>query len=233
MKQTGDITCAQCGEITHYTMTADVQRRLVGLAEVNTVVLQIECMSCAGAILVVPETLETVEFSGTGRRTWMIFQDDLWSEDHNRAITATLDNAEQSMNSDLRRAADLVSLALNRRKFDVRGLFLSSLVQMRQGNWSEAVDPLRTALRFAPDHVELWNNLGTCYLALERPDAAEHCFTSGRSIEPGNPKMLLGLANAALLRDNLTLARQHLRMALQIDPNYSPAKKLLNSLPRG
>lgn len=233
MRTSGDLYCASCGSVTRYEMAADVRRRIAGMAEVSEVLLQVECASCAQGLLVKPDTLETVEsMDDSKRRLKMLFLDDRWSEGRNKAINDILDRAEPLIGRDPGAADELVSEALRLRRFDVRGLFLRGVLQMRRGAWADAVETLRVAHRFAPESAELWNNLGSCYVALEQTDLAEQCFVTGRKLHRDNPKMLLGLANVALLRGEVLLARKHLEEARRLDPGYQPARVLLASIHR-
>ena len=55
---------------------------------------------------------------------------------------------------------------------------------LEHGEYGAAVIHYERALRGAPDHVGVLNNLGLCYKALGAPDRAEECYRAALAAEP-------------------------------------------------
>ncbi|MDQ2961922.1 MAG: tetratricopeptide repeat protein [Pseudomonadota bacterium] len=72
---------------------------------------------------------------------------------------------------------------------------------LEQGEFGAAVIHYERALRGAPGHVDVLNNLGLCYKMLGATDRAEECYRAALAAEPKHPDALVNLANILFQRE--------------------------------
>jgi tetratricopeptide (TPR) repeat protein len=83
----------------------------------------------------------------------------------------------------------------------------SALIDL--GRDEEALDMLKRTLDLAPDHPTPYNQLGQVYLKLKNFKKAKAAFEEAIQINPFNPDVHVGLANAsAMLGDNVGSAQE-------------------------
>ena len=87
-----------------------------------------------------------------------------------------------------------------------------------RGLWQEALAELEAATRLAPDVANGWNNLGSVYLALQRPADAVRAFR--RALEAGSGEAVVrrNLAGALLEMGDLPEARRQIEITLRLSP---------------
>ena len=76
------------------------------------------------------------------------------------------------------------------------------------------------------------NNLGIIRFRANRLDDAEQLFLESGDIDPTYARPHYNIAEIALRRGKVELARMHLQRALEIDPGYDKARAKLESLSR-
>lgn len=95
------------------------------------------------------------------------------------------------------------------------------------GRMDEAL-PLRLrAVELAPDYLPARLRLGDVLLKANRPAEAARTYDEALLRAPGNPFALLGLARCALTAGDWSKAREHLRNAIALNPDFIGALSLL------
>jgi Tfp pilus assembly protein PilF len=126
-------------------------------------------------------------------------------------------------NADAARQAILKSLDLEPDNADAR--LLAGLIFMGREMYLRAIDEFQYALRLRPDFQYAMNNLGACYLALERWDDAipiyEQLAGDLRYSTPGVAHNNLGWA--WYKKGDLKKAETHFRQARLVQPQLCPA----------
>lgn len=113
--------------------------------------------------------------------------------------------------------------------FNDRGILLR-----RQGLWSKAAENYAKALRIAPDDAGLLYNMGVAHAEGKKYDVALDYFKKALDADPTlmtkAPSVGYNIATAYHRCQNPAAARDCLRAALELDPGYEPAKRLLDHL---
>lgn len=99
----------------------------------------------------------------------------------------------------------------------------------RSGREREGLQELRAAIQLDPDlEDDAWNGLGWGLLSAGKIDEACQQFTAALKFNPELAEAHYGLALALLRKGEAARAREHLRRALTIRPDYPEAARLLN-----
>ncbi len=113
--------------------------------------------------------------------------------------------------------------------FNDRGILLR-----RQGLWAQAVDNYRKALEIAPGDAGLLYNIGVAHAEGRQYDIALQYFEKAQAGDPDlirqAPSVGYNIATAHHRCRNLPEARQFLKLSLDLDPHYEPARRLLEHL---
>lgn len=113
--------------------------------------------------------------------------------------------------------------------FNNRGILLR-----RQGLWQEAVENYRKALSIAPDDAGLLYNLGVAYADGKQYDRAVVHFEKALEVDQNlvkqTPSVGYNIATAYHRCRDLPQARRFLQAALELDPGYEAAKRMLEHL---
>lgn len=113
--------------------------------------------------------------------------------------------------------------------FNNRGILLR-----RQGKWREAVDNYERALSIAPNDAGLYYNIGVAYADGRVYDRALENFDKAVTVDPAilkhTPAVPYNIATAHHRCRNKAEALSFAKQALELDPDYEPAKRLLAQL---
>src|SRR5208283_5050145 len=93
-----------------------------------------------------------------------------------------------------------------------------------------AVIHYERALRFAPHHTGLLNNLGISYKAMGAADRAEACFRAALEVEPQHADALANLAYALYQREAYAEAMATVDRLLVLRPYAPPSLRLQRAL---
>jgi len=129
-------------------------------------------------------------------------------------------------------AIDAKGVALTRDDlwmFNNRGIALR-----RQGKWSEAVDNYAKALNLAPGDAGLYYNIGVAYadgrVYPKAWESFQKALQADGAIVQQAPSVSYNIAMSLQKINKPVEARKYLGMALDLDPGYEPARKLMESL---
>ncbi|EHJ49042.1 Tetratricopeptide TPR_1 repeat-containing protein [Solidesulfovibrio carbinoliphilus subsp. oakridgensis] len=113
--------------------------------------------------------------------------------------------------------------------FNNRGILLR-----RQGLWAEAVENYRKALTISPRDGGLLYNLGVAYADGKQYDTAVRYFEKALEADPSlvkqAPSVGYNIATAHHRCRDLPEARRFLQAALDLDPGYEAARRMLEHL---
>jgi len=113
--------------------------------------------------------------------------------------------------------------------FNNRGILLR-----RQGLWKQAVENYEKALAVAPEDAGLLYNLGVAHAEGKDYDTALRIFIRAVKADPNLPRQAPSVAyNIAMAHHrcrNKAEAKAYLTLALERDPDYEPAKRLIAHL---
>jgi tetratricopeptide (TPR) repeat protein len=116
--------------------------------------------------------------------------------------------------------------------FNERGIVLR-----QQDKWQEAIENYNKALRIAPDDGGIYYNIGVAYAVGKQYRKAVQAFVKALDIDafilrqsPAVPYNIgLGYMNLGKRQDSIAMFKQ----ALEVDPDYQPARKMLAKLEGG
>ena len=101
---------------------------------------------------------------------------------------------------------------------------------MANGDTKSALTAAREASAALPSNYELMSALGRAQLGAENAEQATTTFKQLGALQPTNPSHQLNLAEAQMANKDPAGARASLHKALEIKPDYLPAKRALVSL---
>jgi tetratricopeptide (TPR) repeat protein len=97
-------------------------------------------------------------------------------------------------------AAGHLEQALQTKPDDSRSLFNLGNLRLRFGQFPEAIELYRAALKKFPNHPHIHNNLGVALAQTGELDEAEAEFHRALQLHPGMPEAIQGLQGVAKLR---------------------------------
>lgn len=103
---------------------------------------------------------------------------------------------------------------------------LASVLQERGENES-ARGLLERTIDLAPDYSPAWLKLADSYFKTGNTEKARSHYESRLTLSPGDPYALLGLARIALERSEWETAQAYLQRAIEKDPSFGDAYRLL------
>ncbi len=137
---------------------------------------------------------------------------------------------------DLTRGGEHLLRAVELDPDDHRAQFNAGVYLEKTGRGEAALDAFRIAsnLQPTPRHLaaraRAANNLGIARFRANQLDDAEQLFLEAGDVDPNYARPHYNIAEIALRRGNVKLARMHLLRALEIDPTYAKARAKLGRL---
>ena len=104
----------------------------------------------------------------------------------------------------------------------------------REGLYQKAAGEYARLLEYAPDNVDLYNNLGLTLHYVDRNPEAIGYLEKGIALDDGNQRIWLTLGFVQTSMGEVTAARRALLKAVELDPGSRvglEAKRLLDDLP--
>lgn len=101
---------------------------------------------------------------------------------------------------------------------------------LQSGRPADAIPQYREALKLDPDLAEAHNGLGGALATLGHDEQAMTEYREALRLKPELPTAHANIALLYVKRGDIAEARRHLELALQIDPNYAPARRALLAL---
>ena len=99
-----------------------------------------------------------------------------------------------------------------------------------RGKTDSAVTEFRAALRLRPDFAEAYNDLGVALANRGDVDGAIQAFLNALRAKPSQAPSHYNAAVLLAAKGDTTAALSHLELALQLDPNYTDARRELERL---
>jgi tetratricopeptide (TPR) repeat protein len=108
---------------------------------------------------------------------------------------------------------------------------LGTCLALVPGRLQDAIGEYQEALKFNPDYLQAYNNLGTAFARTPgRLAEAIPEYEAALKIEPNSVVVKVNLALALVKLGREAEAIIYLENALRSDPDYEPARQLLNQL---
>ena len=148
------------------------------------------------------------------------------AEAHNNLGVALMDTSRQP-----EAIAHFQTALRNKSHFAEAHFNLASALMSQPGHEQEAIAHFRTALRINPSYYRADNNLGLMLLKENRSPEAIACFESALRTKPDYYGAHYNLGLALLKLPGRTPdAMRHFQIASTINPEFSPAKQMLQKL---
>ena len=96
--------------------------------------------------------------------------------------------------------------------------YLTATAHMSLGNNTGAIEYLKKAIELEPNHEQLLNNLGTCYMATSEPEKAKACYEESYNINPQNHMTNYNLGTLNQLRNDYKTALKFFNAAYRLNP---------------
>ena len=125
------------------------------------------------------------------------------------------------------RAISCYQLAMELDQQDPRWPYLLAFVHQERGENESVTGLLERVIAIAPSYSPAILKLADSYFKLGQADKAETYYKRRLGLSPGDPYALLGLARIALDRLDWKAAQGHLEAAIQSDPRFGDAHRLL------
>jgi tetratricopeptide (TPR) repeat protein len=99
------------------------------------------------------------------------------------------------------------------------------------GDLAQAIAELQETVRLNPRHVDAWRNLGLALAAKEDLTGSLEALVRAESIDPNDPRIPYARATVLVRLNRVPDARAAAARALELRPDYSEARELLQALP--
>jgi tetratricopeptide (TPR) repeat protein len=137
-----------------------------------------------------------------------------------------------SMLGQNRRAVEQLEAACRLAPRDAQLRFKLGLAFNDSGQMDRARAALEETVKLDPQFARAWYNLGLAYNGIGQPDSALESLLRAESLDTTSPQIPFARATILTKLHRLEEARTAARRALEIEPGYTEAKALLESLPR-
>lgn len=104
------------------------------------------------------------------------------------------------------------------------------IADMERGDYRQATDNLRTAVKMAPDSSKAHNYLGLCYFRQRGYDPAKEEFQRAAALDPSNATAYNNLAGVLSIKQDFAGAENMYRKALGLAPDLVSANYSLGVL---
>ena len=147
------------------------------------------------------------------------------SADMHREMAMLLSDAGQPQEA-VRQLQEACRLAPQEAEFQ----YLLGLAENEAGNLPATVAALEQAVRLNPAHAQAWYNLGLAQNSMGKIDAALNSLQQAASRAPSDPRIPYARATILLQSNRRDEALADARRALEINPDYEPARRLILTL---
>ncbi|HEX3988406.1 MAG TPA: tetratricopeptide repeat protein [Verrucomicrobiae bacterium] len=113
---------------------------------------------------------------------------------------------------------------------DAEYRFKLALAWNETGDLGKAVDSLKAAVKIDPNHDRAWYNLGLALNAKGDSDAALDALAHAEKLSPADPRIPYARATILIRLGRNAEARTAAAKAIGLDPSFTDAQKLLESL---
>lgn len=118
-------------------------------------------------------------------------------------------------------AINYATKALNFDKEDYIYDFIIGTCYMKLKEFSNALEPFKSALEKAPNNLGVLNSLGTCYMTTGDSAKAISTYEKALEINPNSPMTYYNIGSAYQIQQNHELAVYYLKKALEIEEDES------------
>jgi tetratricopeptide (TPR) repeat protein len=108
--------------------------------------------------------------------------------------------------------------------------FKLGLAWNEAGNLAKAIDSLQAAVKIDPRHERAWYNLGLALNAGGKPEAALDALVRAEGLSPADPRIPYARATILARLNRLGDAKTAAARAIELNPSFTDAQKLLEAL---
>jgi HemY protein len=150
-----------------------------------------------------------------------------------RASDETIGRAAGSLgelyqaNARAERAAAAYAMAMDLDPQNPRWPYLMATLRQERGETESVTDLLERTVQLDPEYSPAWLKLADSQFKQGDAEAARASYERRLALTPGDPWAHLGLARIAQAGEEWELAESHLHSAIETDPDYGPALRLL------
>lgn len=101
------------------------------------------------------------------------------------------------------------------------------------GKLKQATEALEEAVKLDPRFAQAWYNLGLAYSSSNQPERAVDALVRAESADTSSPRIPYARATILMRMGRMAEARAAAQRALEIQPSYGDAIRLLQSIPAG
>ena len=127
-------------------------------------------------------------------------------------------------------AAQSYQVAMERDTDNPRWPYYLAVLRQEKGETAAVTPLLRRTVEFAPEYSPAWLRLGDNQFKQEQRGPARQSYERRLTLSPGDPHAHLGLARIDLAASRWEAAEGHLQEAVETDPSFDPAHRLLASI---
>ena len=99
--------------------------------------------------------------------------------------------------------------------------FIIGTAYMKDKNFADALEPLKSAQEKSPKNIGVCNSLGTCYMALGQTDNALAAYEKALELNSKSPMAYFNLGSAYQIKQDHEKACQYLQKAVELEEDES------------